>query len=257
MNILDSIHIILPEKDTVFTKELISFLSPVGKVSRDTITFTKSVDSFVPTVSFSMKGSKVPRVIFHGTHEFKIESEIVNSTGKVKDSPHSYEPIELKTVVDRLTGRKMIELDHTGFNLPWFDGIHPEILKLRTNLGNKSIYKLFPTGEPWDFILPASRKEIIDKKSLDYSVVRRPKFEIVSFDKSSQPLIQFDLQIKEDAQIIQKLFPEGIYDPRPNNVWVYLKNPYDLDICLVLNEWKTGDWSEFFTSYPPSQSQEG
>jgi len=257
MNILNSIHIALPKKDGAFTERLIAFLSPLGTVVDGGITFTKSNDSFFPELGFSIKASDAPHVLFRSNDVFEVKIEILNSTGQKKKSPHTYTPLDIETVVGRLQGRNVIRLDHIGFNLPWFSGIHPDILKLRTQLSDKSVYKLFPTGEPWDFILPANEQEIQNQETLDYSVVRRPKFEIVSFDKSSRPLIQFDLQIQANAQMIQNLFPEGIYDPGPNNVWVYLKNPYDLDICLVLNERKVGDWSEFFTSSPPSQSQEG
>ena len=257
MNILNSIHIVLPKKDTAFTEQLIAFLSPLGTVVDGDITFTKSDDSYFPEIVFSIKASDPPHALFHSKNDFEMKVDILNSTGKEKESPHTYTPIDIEVVANRLQERKVVGLDHVGFNLPWFDGIHPDILKLRTQLSDKSVYKLFPTGEPWDFILPASEKEIHNQETLDYTVVRRPKFEIVSFDKSSRPLIQFDLQIQADAQMIQNLFPEGIYDPGPNNVWVYLKNSYDLDICLVLNERKVGDWGEFFTSSPPSQSQEG
>jgi len=195
-----------------------------------------------------------PKVLFLNGNT--IEVPIKNTTGRVKKSPHEYKPLSIEEVVFRHKGVKIVEIDHIGFNLPWFDGIHPDILKLRTQLSDKSVYKLFPTGEPWDFILPASEKEIHDQETLDYAVVRRPKFEIVSFDKSSRPLIQFDVLLKKTGKELSELFPEGIFDSGHNNVWVYLKNPYDLDICLVLNEWKKGDWGEFFTSSPPSQSPE-
>jgi len=46
-----------------------------------------------------------------------------------------------------------------------------------------------------------------------------------------------------------QLFPEGIADTALKNVWVYLKNPYGVDICLVIGEHEDGDWSDFFEGH--------
>jgi len=79
--------------------------------------------------------------------------------------------------------------------------------------------------------------------------VRRPKLEIVSFDKSSTPIIQFDCIVDTSYDKIVQLFPEGIAENDLRNVWVYLSNPYHLDICFVVNENRGGDWSEFFSGH--------
>jgi hypothetical protein len=41
-------------------------------------------------------------------------------------------------------------------------------------------------------------------------------------------------------------FPEGLYDRNLQNIWVYVENPYDLDLCFVLNEDYEGDLGEYF-----------
>ncbi len=48
---------------------------------------------------------------------------------------------------------------------------------------------------------------------------------------------------------LKQLFPEAIADDELRNIWVYLKNPYELDFCLVLNEPTDTDWSGFFEGH--------
>jgi hypothetical protein len=33
------------------------------------------------------------------------------------------------------------------------------------------------------------------------------------------------------------------------NVWVYLTNPYGIDVCLVIGEHQGKDWSGFFEGH--------
>jgi hypothetical protein len=108
------------------------------------------------------------------------------------------------------------------------------------------LYHRFPSGEPWDFIIPGNRDEIARQEAVDYTMVRRPKFEIVSFEKASTPLLQFDIQMNTSYEILQGLFPEALDDPLIRNLWIYLENPYGLDICLVANEFSEKDWSGYF-----------
>lgn len=77
-------------------------------------------------------------------------------------------------------------------------------------------------------------------------MVRRPKFEIVSFDKASTPLLQLDIQMNTSYEILQGLFPEALDDPLICNLWIYLEYPYGLDICLVANGFSEKDWSSYF-----------
>ena len=73
-------------------------------------------------------------------------------------------------------------LDHVGFNLPWFTGVHPDSVRTRF----------------------------------------------------------------EELKI---LFPEGIIDQDLIIIWVYLTNPYGIDICVVIGEKRNGDWSDFFSGH--------
>jgi len=139
----------------------------------------------------------------------------------------------------------LARLDHVGFNLPWFeDGVHPEILKLRKLLAPASAYYLFPTGENWDFILPASKAEITSN-SIDLSKDRHPKFEIVSFDMTSTPLVQIDCAVQQPYEAIKQRFPEGIPEDNLKDTWVAIQNPYGIDIFFVIGELKDKDWSGF------------
>jgi hypothetical protein len=117
---------------------------------------------------------------------------------------------------------------------------------LRNRLKTTCLYHLFPTGEDWDFIIPGELAEITKIKAIDYSKIRKPKFEIVSFEKASTPLIQFDISLNIEYVKFSLLFPEGINDHKMKNTWVYIRNDFDIDICLVLNESKGDDWASFF-----------
>jgi hypothetical protein len=175
--------------------------------------------------------------------------QIENITGQHKQSPHAYRPLSIETVRHRLTiaGIRLVSLDHVGCNLPWFAaGVHPRIGQLRQELAARCLYHRFPTGEPWDFIIPGDKEEIAKSKEIDYNTIRRPKFELVSFDNASMPLLQFDVAVNARYERFATLFPEALNDPEFRNVWLYLENPYPIDVCLVLNEFTARDWSDFF-----------
>jgi (p)ppGpp synthase/HD superfamily hydrolase len=89
-------------------------------------------------------------------------------------------------------------------------------------------------------------EEINGHKNIDYTKVRRPKFEVVSFEKDSTPLIQFDFHFNTSYEKLVEIFPEALVDSKIRNIWIYLENPYEIDVCLVANESSESDWSEFF-----------
>ena len=169
-----------------------------------------------------------------------------------KQNPFVYNHVNIEDVISRL-GKNAVEIlsaDHIGFNLPWFNkGLHPAIIDLRNRLKANCLYHCFPTGEPWDFIIPGELAEIKKRKAIDYSQIRKPKFEIVSFDKASTPLIQIDIAINLKYTEFKPLFPEALDGQNMKNIWIYINSPYDVDICLVLNEYVEGDWSHFFKGH--------
>jgi hypothetical protein len=248
--VLKSIIIRFPAPRPEFAAAFLSVLNPLGRHDGNLFSFKSSNPEFIPQISlnFETPSSGVLTSFIFSTGE-TISVSVENSTGMDKSSPHAYQLIKLSEVNRRLSdsGIKIIEIDHVGFNLPWFSsGLHPEIINLRQYLSSRCLYHRYPTGEPWDFILPADEQEITGHKEVDYSVVRKPKFELVSFEKASTPLVQFDLSVNAGFEKFSELFPEALIDPEFKNVWVYLDNPYQVDVCLVINEHGANDWSNYF-----------
>lgn len=249
MELLKEIEIILPISDKTFSYKLLNFLSQFGILKDQKILFNKSNSKYYPLLSLRTSQVKNAKVKFLLT-ENEVEIDLINSTGKEKKSPHKYSYITIKDFLERMKEKSLSELDHIGFDLPWLTvGIHPEIANLRKVLKQKALYYLFPTGEPWDFILPGTKEEISSLDEPDLTLKRRPKFEIVSLDKTSMPLIQIDFMVKEQYETLVALFPEAIHDPDIKNMWVYIKNPCSVDICFVLNEYRVADWSNFFKGH--------
>jgi hypothetical protein len=247
--ILTNIDIVLPSDELEFFEKLFSYLEKFGELTNDSLTFYTSKDNYFPIISIKKEKVKSPKVRFYSNKNEVVEIAVSNITGKSKRNPSKYSKILLDLFCKRIKINQIISLDHVGFNLPWFEkGLHPEINKLRKLLSKLCLYHLFPSGQYWDFIIPASKKEIEGKGEIDYSKVRKPKFEIVSFGKCSDPLIQIEVEVSLDYEKIVELFPGGIHCKGIKNVWVYIDNPYGIDICLVLNQVskKRKDWSEYF-----------
>jgi len=240
--LLNEIQLVLPKLGTDFESGLIKFLGAFGEVDGESVTFAKSDEKLMPTMKLAVGDVDVPKADFHAGEENSID--IVNTTGQERQSPYQYRYLELDEFMRRIGQYDLTYLDHIGFDLPWFNGVHPEIIKLREKLTNKWLYYLYPTGENWDFVIPGTDDEIVSK-NINYKIIRRPKFEIVSIDYVSKPLIQFDFRVDAKYEKIVKLFPEAIPDDFNKNVWIYLKNPYDIDICFVVGKSYKLDWYKF------------
>jgi hypothetical protein len=253
MSILERIILAFPATHREFANIFIPLLKPFGHFNGDLFTLKNSDSHFHPEISLDFM-SKPPGVVAQfilSDHE-TITIQVENVTGLCKPGPHTYQLIEISEVIHRLSasGIELIEMDHVGFNLPWFSkGLHPAIIHLRQKLSSNCLYHCYPTGEPWDFILPGDEQEIVNPGEVDYSLIRRPKFELVSFDKASTPLIQFDTSLNADFKNYSQIFPEALIDSGFKNAWVYLENPYQVDICLVINEHTETDWSSYFKGY--------
>lgn len=248
---LQHVQYTLPNTTPTFTSNLINYLSPVGTVTNGDITLYLSDDTFVPTTSITFADIAIPQVSFLLSDKTTIDIDITNTTQMSKQSPHQYQPISLDTFITRMAPFPLIRIDHTGFNLPYFDGIHPEILELRDTLRKTCLYHTFPKhleDAPWDFVLPGSEKEISGEKPIDYTLNRTPKIEIVSFDKSSTPLIQFDIQLTGSYEDWVGIFPEALHILELRSPWVYVTNDTGIDICFVLNEVRDKDWSYHFAN---------
>jgi hypothetical protein len=251
--ILDRIIIEFPGAHREFAVAFLSLIKPLGKTEHNLFSPVNPNPDFVPKISLnfqSMPSGVAAQFILSDNETIKVKVE--NLTGEYKTSPHAYRHISVAEVNQRLAASRIeiIETDHLGFNLPWFSaGLHPDIIRLRQELASRCLYHRYPTGEPWDFILPGDDEEITGGRQVDYSKVRRPKFELVSFEKTSTPLVQFDINVNASFENFSQLFPEALADSQFRNVWVYLENPYNVDLCLVINEYTASDWSEYFKSY--------
>ena len=242
MEILKSVTICLPHKDKDFEEKFLDFLSQFGKRDKNSIAFQSSDKNYSPLIDLKIGDCELPVVTFNlpDVNEIKL----VNKSGKLKKSPYDHSPISIQEFLSRAKLLNFEFLDHLGFDIPWFEGVHPEIESLRNSLSSQSLYYLYPSGENWDFIIPATKDEILSKK-ISYEAIRRPKFEIVSLNDSSKPIVQFDMSVKESFKEIRQLYPEGIPDNYQGNVWVYIKNPYGINICFVVGHRSKADWYKF------------
>jgi hypothetical protein len=250
VSILETIILGFPGAHHEFADPFMTIVNPFGHYDGDHFTFISSDSHFHPEISldFQSKPAGVRAQFILSDHE-TITVQVENVTGLYKPSPHTYQHMNVSEVNRRLyaEGIKLTGVDHVGFNLPWFSkGLHPAIIHLRQKLSSSCLYHRYPTGEPWDFILPGDEQEITGCKEVGYSVVRKPKFELVSFDKASTPLIQFDVSVCAGFDIFSQLFPEALIDLEFKNAWVYLQNPYQVDICMVINTHTDKDWSSHF-----------
>jgi hypothetical protein len=247
---LERITVKFPDTNAEFTHQLASLMDVLGHRENHVLELISSDPGFYPKIGVDFQSEHSDILTEFLLSDGEITSvKVENSTGLSKQSPHAYTPISVGTVTRRLIASdvRLVGIDHAGFNLPWFSSdLHPRLVELRAQLSSRCLYHKFPTGEPWDFIIPGDQDEIFNRKVIDYTRTRRPKFELVSFDKASTPLIQFDLGVNVGYERFAPLFPEALNDLEFRNIWIYLKNPYTVDVCLVLNEFTDDDWSGFF-----------
>lgn len=249
MDYLRDITFCFDKRFKSFSEKFVKFFDPVTVEENSTVYLKKSNEQFFPQVLFDLESDKEGISIDFDGDNYHKTVKVVNETGQNKESCEQYSEIDLEVVIERFNENDILvtRMDHVGFNLPWFEeGVHPEIAAIRNDLSPKCLYHKFPTGENWDFIIPGTTDEINRKIDVDYNLVRKPKIEIVSFDKCSKPLLQFDISCVDNSLKFEELFPEGIYDSNLDNVWIYVSNPFNVDFCIVLNRSRGGDWSSFF-----------
>lgn len=247
---LEKVIFYFDKKYEEFNDKFFQLFDRVTNKKENEFNFTQSSNDFYPKilmgelseinephVDFIMDDGRFKRII------------IQNDTDITKDSVEKYSFIDIDNLIQRFNYFRIniVKIDHVGFNLPWFLGdIHPIIKELRKFLSKDSLYHIFPSGEPWDFIIPATMSEIKTGR-VNYTTKRKPKLEVVSFDGCSTPIMQFDVCCTLNKEKFVEIFPEGLYDRNQNNMWIYVQNPYKVDLCIVLNEDSEGDWSDFFS----------
>jgi hypothetical protein len=250
---LESIRMHFPRRDGSPIRELLELLAPSLRWDQGVATVIPSGEGYIPQISMDPEAD-TPRVavdfMLNPTEWMSVDMK--NITGLERQNPLSYGYMGLDEVQECFgqNGIKITGIDHVGFNLPWFGpGLHPAIIDVRARLNRICLYHSFPSGEPWDFILPGQLSEIRRRKATDYHLVRRPKFEMVSFDKASTPLIQIEAMTNKAFGELRSLFPRGLADEKVHNLWLYIDNPLGIDLCLVLNEPSEADWSELFKGH--------
>jgi hypothetical protein len=247
MSLLDRVVLTLPT-DIGFSETFEGVLKDCLEQSQDILEVKQTLNGSLPKINIQFRDTKQPVIEFIGD-DFTFSRNISNETGQERTSPHTYKPITIDELKDRIHKAGNITIiDHLGVNFPWFDGLSPIIAELRNRLGSSSAYYRFPTGEDWDFILPATRHEI-EAGTINLDLVRRPKLELVSFEKASTPIIQIDCITTIEYSKLKKMFPEAIADDELFNIWVYIENSYGVDICFVLNGPREKDWSNFFKGH--------
>ncbi len=247
MSYLESVKIILPLKDDLHSK-LFNIIDDCGIRSENNFTLDPTDANYLPILNFEFLNISAPAVVFKGK-DLHISEEIINKTGQQKESSHEYSYLSIDELTNRLKDSgKIMAIDHLGINFPWFGGVSPVIANLRQQLKDKTAYFRFPTGDNWDFIIPATVSELTSNY-IDLSIVRKPKLELVSFEKSSTPLIQIDCETTIKYEKLIELFPEAINDTDSSSVWVYLKSNLGLDICFVLRGPSCKDWSSYFEGH--------
>ncbi len=244
---LQKVLINLPFNKSLFD-ELTALLSECGKINDSVFAVKASRENLFPKLELALDRGKKPTIEFFDG-ELLVSRPISNQTGETKKSPHNYQHLPLAIIAKRIASAgKIATIDHLGVNFPWFQGLSPDLKKLRAKLPDVSAYFRFPTGQDWDFILPATDQEI-HSDSIDLDITRRPKLELVSFEKCSTPLVQIDCITTIAFNNLKMLFPEGIVDEELKNVWVYITTDMELDLCLVLNGQTESDWSGFFSGH--------
>ena len=244
---LELVTIKLPA-DEQFSFRFFDVLSECGKQSRGTYSANRTNVDFLPLINIEFSNVQIPEISF-SCNDFEISKTITNETGQLRLSPHSYKHLTIDEFANRLKDTGSIKtIDHLGVNFPWFDGISPVLIDLRQQLKSKTAYYRFPSGEGWDFILPATKSEL-KTNNVDLSIERRPKLELVSFEKSSTPIIQIDCITTIEYARLKEIFPEAIFVDELSNVWVYINNNFGVDICFVLNGPSNSDWSTYFEGF--------
>ena len=167
---LESITVRFPATDAEFVNGFVSLTELLGWKQDRTSRLSRSNQEFYPELAVAFE-SACPDILtdFGLSNGKTISVRVENVTGLDKPSPHSYQHLSVETVKQRLvaSGIRLVGVDHVGFNLPWFSpGIHPRIVQLRQELTSRCLYHRYPTGEPWDFIIPGDIDEIADHKRL-------------------------------------------------------------------------------------------
>ncbi|WP_309122422.1 hypothetical protein [Paenibacillus sp.] len=161
-------------------------------------------------------------------------------------------PIE---ALRRLLSGRVVDVDHTGLNVPTFSVARETWNRLvQTLAGAGNVYR-YP-GEDWPFLFPSTPDEFAgDIASFD--AYRTAKFELVYDGWTKLPILQFALSTtltREEAEAALP-GPHGFGIPGLDGIFrsAFVDSPWRDAIAIrfdlyyvrsdaALNEWETGEW---------------
>ena len=203
----------------------------------------------LPTTKITLSDGKEPELLLEGTSLPRVP---LNGEGHRASDFFGAIPVNITGVVTLLEGH-ILWIDHTGLNASTehLDGSWETIVK---SIGDSSILYPYPTGEPWFFIIPATKSE--HEESIDNFVEGRlPRFELVELGRETCIAVQLDLQTDLSRQELEKALPSplGISLPGLEDYFrsVFINHPWPgLEIRLDLRfgpgqadgEWASGRW---------------
>ncbi|MFC7192321.1 hypothetical protein ACFQL7_22570 [Halocatena marina] len=109
-----------------------------------------------------------------------------------------------------------VSVDHTGISIPQANVKHSAWVNLNAALADASCLYKYPTGEPWNFILPATDSEV-NQEIEQFVLGRRPRFELVFDSVAESPVVQFALRTDLSQEDVESLFPRP-YGFSPNGL---------------------------------------
>ncbi|WP_248910208.1 hypothetical protein [Halocatena marina] len=129
---------------------------------------------------------------------------------------------------------------------------HSAWADLNAALADASCLYKYPTGEPWNFILPATDSEV-NQEIEQFVLGRRPRFELVFDSVAESPVVQFALRTDLSQEDVESLFPRP-YGFSPNGLEeifrivsvVHPWSGFSISFHLYFGEgemdWRTGEW---------------
>jgi len=161
---LEKIRIRLPNTNFKFMEDFLELMNVLGNIESRVFRLPSSCHAFFPRVELGFQPQRTSILTdFILSDGESLSVAVENSTRLEKPSPFSYQPLSVESVTRRLTSSdiRLVGIDHVGINLPWFaSNVHTQIFQLRKKLSLYCLYHRFPTGEPWDFIIPETRTKL-------------------------------------------------------------------------------------------------
>jgi len=122
-DVLVEIVLKFPNSDIAFHSKILAQLEKVSLKVNGKLRIKSSNDDFYPRISIETNSeNKEVLAVFRTSRDCKHEVLILNTTGVEKKSPLNYTHLSIDDIADRFkkNGITINDIDHVGFNLPWF-----------------------------------------------------------------------------------------------------------------------------------------